>query len=345
MSDTLKSMLDSLRTEMGNLRTQYLETFTENVKKLESQLTQTRERLIRKLSERISNLKRTGEEMAQNFSNRLEQTVQSFDELTNKIEEETLSSLLRLGEETKTSLNEMRTRLSQEAEKSSRELMTALEDLKKSSINEIRESSERIVGDIVGRIEQSTSRLRTVFESILSESMLKEIREMLNVFSEGQRAMQELYEETVRREAPFLAKVWVVKGLNGILAHIQDMISRAKSIVLIVTPSIEYVPVDQILKLGGFVRVQIAAGIELSRAIHVNVLEKLKSRDRTLIRHYKRGILLGAIVDDKEAIFATLPETVSNPEEIMGVATTSHEWVMAAHDFLSYAWTTAEDVR
>jgi len=230
--------------------------------------------------------------------------------------------------------------LSKQLEEMFREIMVKVIEM---ASDALQKQANNIMKSVLDVVNQNITSLRNEFEKILSENIEKEVDKIINSFKESKQMMEELYKETVKTEAPALEPLWVVRGLTGISAHIEDMLSRAKSIVLIVTPDPKLIPVEKVLQLEKLVRVQIVSQFNTSNDEHLAIINKLKSRERTFIRTNKRVIVLGSIVDDKEAIFASVPDEMDE-ERIMGIATTSHEWVMASHDLLAYTWTTSEDV-
>ncbi|MGQ4891653.1 MAG: helix-turn-helix domain-containing protein [Candidatus Njordarchaeia archaeon] len=270
-------------------------------------------------------------------------------EFSGKIRVSVVESIKDMERETQKFEEQVKGELSKTIETVTREieekLTEIIESLKTTTKQTLQNQTDALVNNVTNVIKSNTETLRKVFERALSEIVEKEIENMVNRFNDGKSVLEELYQETIKHEAPALEPLWVIRGLNGILAHIKDMMSRANAFVLIITPNPDYIPIDKIMGLPKLVRVQVASKFDLGNSEHAEIVKKLLSRERTFVRNYQKGIVLGAIVDDKEAIFTTTPEVIDSPERIMGVATTSYEWVMASHDFLTYAWTTSEDVK
>lgn len=283
------------------------------------------------------------------FVNQFTQFGSLLTEFSGKIRVSVVESIKDMERETQKFESQVKGELSRTIENVTKEieekLTEIIESLKTTTRQTLQNQTDTLVDNVTNVIKSNTETLRRVFERALSEIVEREIENMVNQFNDGKSVLEELYQETVKHEAPALEPLWVIRGLNGILAHIKDMMSRANAFVLIVTPNPDYIPIDNIMELPNLVRVQVASKFDLGKNEHREIVRKLLNRDRTFVRNYQRGIVLGAIVDDKEAIFTTTPEVIETPERIMGVATTSYEWVMASHDFLTYAWTTSEDVK
>ncbi len=273
-------------------------------------------------------------DMLKEFNDKIKVSItQSLQEINKRTEEFETSVK---GELTKTIEG-----LSGEIEKLFQELMKKVIEMASQALSS---KTDEILKNITQTIAMNVQTLRESFEKFMTEAVEKQVSQVINSFNEGKMVLEELYNETIKHQGVELEPLWVIRGLNGLQAHIKDMLSRAKALVLIVTPKPELIPLEDILKLDNRVRVQVVSQFDTTNAEHVDIIRKLLGRDRTFVRNNKKIIVYGAIVDEKEAVFSTIPEELKE-ENIMGVATTSHEWVMASHDFLAYTWTTSEDIK
>ena len=148
-----------------------------------------------------------------------------------------------------------------------------------------------------------------------------------------------MYEETLEKVIPVEKKIWIVRGVSGVHAHIKDMLTRTSNYVILVVPTLDRVPVDRIAALKGMVRVQIAADFRPSSSSHVRILNQLKARRGVLVRKYTGGNLMGIVVDGREALLAVIPK---EHKEVLGVATVDEDWILVIQGFLNYIWTVSE---
>ncbi|RLE47473.1 MAG: hypothetical protein DRJ18_03180, partial [Candidatus Methanomethylicota archaeon] len=345
MSNEIKSQLDEMLANLKQTTKATLNEFSSELSSkiadLTSRLNETKEKTTSRVSERADELKNTMNNIAKTFSESIEQASNKFMEGIKEISETTISSISQQIEEINRVLENLRKNVEESLKKTIEDTNRSISELRENIVNSLRMSTEEAISTISKRVEEESTKLGDRIRSMFSEAILKETKKVLVGFEETLDVMLKLYEETVKKAMPEKRTVWLVRGISGVEAHIKDMITRAKTFVILVLPSLDQVPLERIAGLRGLVRVQIVARILPSSSSHIKILNQLRARRGVHVRSYEEGNIIGCVIDGKEAVFAVIPPR----GEVYGIATSDENWVNTLQGFLTYIWTTAREVR
>lgn len=218
-----------------------------------------------------------------------------------------------------------------------------LESLKDNMINEFKKSLETSLSGLTTQINASTRGLTETIRSLLQEQTKEQINKILENFEISLKAIDALIMKGFEKETSRAYEIQIIKGLSRIQGQAGDIIKRTKNFVIIIAPNYDFVPVDLIMKLPRTVRVQIVAGVYPK---HKDILETLKKRGiATQLREQKGLNVFGVVADMREALLSALPETVADPEKVLGIFTNDETWVAYIQSQLSHIFMGASRIR
>ncbi len=340
-----ESLIKYLKENLEKEKTSFLEGIRESILDLRNNLreiiikelpviSEETETVINTINEKISEVIQNSREIASRLQKIYEEagnsTLKVYKELRDKIKENYKIMIENVKQNLRNKVNE----LTKSVETSLLKISTELNRILMEPFEEV----NRIV-------EEGHKNLKKTLDDMLEMGIKERVEALKRELSETLINLDEFYKEIETRRIEIRSKVWPVRGITAIKAYMKDALKRAKHIVLIISPKLEWLPIKELSELGENTRVQIAVNFNRESAEELEKIDKLKTTlKKVMIRYYPRKIVLGFIVDDREGLFAPIPDEITDEETVEAIASASREYIMAFRDYLAQAWTSAENV-
>ncbi len=203
------------------------------------------------------------------------------------------------------------------------------------------EASNRIQG-ISDTVLASFQELRNTFSEnviLTLDSVLSQIIEKLHLSS---TTVQEFWDEAKRVIKGTMGKdVWFIRSPEGMIAQINDAVSRAKMKVLILAPTIAHVDTISLAQAPKFINIRVAAYIDQANPRHQRIMDELAAHTNITYRHRDLQNLWGVNRDYEEVIVGvTSKDPTGGPDavDVAAIGSILQEHIKIFVPILEDAW-------
>ncbi|MHA1409615.1 MAG: helix-turn-helix domain-containing protein [Candidatus Odinarchaeia archaeon] len=193
---------------------------------------------------------------------------------------------------------------------------------------------ENIVQNVVGA---ELDELKNIFQQRVIEALKEIISNVDERVSVSEDTLSALWKRAKSTITFRFTDVWFVTGKQGFKAQIADMLSRAKSRVIIVTPELKDLDPSHFENIKSWVNIRIATSFDLSDPVDKEIYDKLSSRENLSIKLYTRKDLWSMDKDREEILIGAVAE-MGTP---VGIASTVTEHIRMFMSIIEQAWVEA----
>ncbi|MHA1147896.1 MAG: hypothetical protein ACTSR8_06590 [Promethearchaeota archaeon] len=331
ISAILKNQLTELRQEFQNVQT----TTSENIAKLRLGVIQeTVDQVIDKVfQQRLKDItkimKRQLESIKNAFTEGIKNTIAGFNK-------NIINRLKSIIEEIINNVDAITTN----TEKSGDEIKQIFAGVSKNFSQAVILAEEKL-GGISDKVFKSFEDLKDTFSTRVIESLDSELGKILERLEDSEITTREFWEKEKESTGFTMKDIWFIRSIEGIIAHIDDEIAKAKMRLLIVVPYLADINIEKLKSLPRHINIRITATIDLASPEHKAILAQLDDMPNVTYRHRDLQNLWGINRDYEEVIISVISKTeIAGKEmiEIAGIGSIIEEHIKIFVPILEEAW-------
>ncbi|GAH43659.1 unnamed protein product, partial [marine sediment metagenome] len=201
------------------------------------------------------------------------------------------------------------------------------------------EDLERRVSGISNDIINGINELKDVFKKEIFESIQDDIiNNIINQLESAELTMNEFWERSKEASLLSFKDVWFVRSKEGIMAQINESLSRVKMRVHIIAPKLEDIDLVALSRLKKHVNIRISTNFDLTSSEDQGRFKQVADFTNMTIRHYSRENLWSINKDFEEVVVCVVSKTVEGKIEIAGMGSVLEEHVKLFAAVLEDVW-------
>jgi len=220
----------------------------------------------------------------------------------------------------------------------STDLGTIFTDIERGIVTTLEDLEGRVSGisnDIINGINE----LKDVFKKEIFESIQDDIiNNIINQLESAELTMNEFWERSKEASLLSFKDVWFVRSKEGIMAQINESLSRVKMRVHIIAPKLEDIDLLALSSLKKHVNIRISTNFDLTSSEDQGRFKQVADYPNMTIRHYPRENLWSINKDFEEVVVCVVSKTVEGKIEIAGMGSVLEEHVKLFAAVLEDVW-------
>lgn len=220
----------------------------------------------------------------------------------------------------------------------STDLGTVFTDIESGMVNTLEDLEGRVSGisnDIINGINE----LKDLFKKEIFESIQDDIiNNIINQLESAELTMNEFWERSKEASLLSFKDVWFVRSTEGIMAQINESLSRVKMRVHIVAPKLEDIDLLALSRLKKHINIRISTNFDLTSSEDQGRFNQVADYPNMTIRHYPRENLWSINKDFEEVVVCVVSKTVEGEIEIAGMGSVLEEHVKLFASVLEDVW-------
>ena len=220
----------------------------------------------------------------------------------------------------------------------STDLGTIFTDIERGIVTTLEDLEGRVSGisnDIINGINE----LKDVFKKEIFESIQDDIiNNIINQLESAELTMNEFWERSKEASLLSFKDVWFVRSKEGIMAQINESLSRVKMRVHIIAPKLEDIDLVALSRLKKHVNIRISTNFDLTSSEDQGRFKQVADFTNMTIRHYSRENLWSINKDFEEVVVCVVSKTVEGEIEIAGMGSVLEEHVKLFATVLEDVW-------
>ncbi len=206
-------------------------------------------------------------------------------------------------------------------------IVTTLEDL------------EGRVSGVYDDVIKGINELKEIFKKEIFESIQDDIiNNIINQLESAELTMNEFWERSKQASLLSFKDVWFVRSVEGIMAQINDSLSRVKMRVHIVTPKLENLDLTPLSGLKKHINIRISTNFDLTNPEDQAKFSQVAGYPNITIRHYPRENLWSINKDFEEVVVCVVSKSAEGEMEIAGMGSVLEEHVKLFAGVLEDVW-------
>ncbi len=202
-------------------------------------------------------------------------------------------------------------------------------------------TAEENLSGISEIILRSFTDLKNDFSTRVIKTFEEVLEKILNRLEISDITTREFWERAKRISLLTMRDIWFIRSIEGVKAHINEQISKAKMRLLIVSPQLTDINVNVLQKIPKFVNIRIATNIDLSSSDHAMILQELDQMQNVSYRHREMQNLWGVNKDHEEVVLCVVAKSEVGGKditEIAGIGSMIEEHIKIFTPILEEAW-------
>ncbi len=220
----------------------------------------------------------------------------------------------------------------------STDLGTIFIDIESGLVNSLEDLEGRVSGvydDIITGINELKESFRKeIFETIQDDI----IYNIINQLESAELTMNEFWERSKKTSLLSFKDVWFVKSAEGIMAQINESLTRVKMRVHIVAPKLEDIDLMPISGLKKHINIRISTNFDLTNPEDQVRFKQIADYPNITIRHYPRENLWSINKDFEEVVVCVVSKSGEGEFEIAGMGSKLEEHVKLFAAVLEDVW-------
>ena len=220
----------------------------------------------------------------------------------------------------------------------STDLGSIVTDIERGIVTTLEDLEGRVSGisnDIINGINE----LKDLFKKEIFESIQDDIiNNIINQLESAELTMNEFWERSKEASLLSFKDVWFVRSTEGIMAQINESLSRVKMRVHIVAPKLEDIDLLALSKLKKHINIRISTNFDLTSSEDQGRFKQVADYPNMTIRHYPRENLWSINKDFEEVVVCVVSKTVEGEIEIAGMGSVLEEHVKLFAAVLEDVW-------
>lgn len=200
----------------------------------------------------------------------------------------------------------------------------------------------RITGiheDILSAMQELRGLFREEIFSKLQEDILANIVKQLEISEE---TMKEFWERSKKSSMLSFKDVWFIRSVEGMMAQINDSVSRVKMRLYLIAPKLEQVDVISLSRVASHVNVRISAAFDKNDPEDAAKLREIEAYPNINIRNYPRQNIWAINKDFEEVVVCVVSGLISGEYEIAGMGSILDEHIKLFAGVLEEVWIQSE---
>jgi len=220
----------------------------------------------------------------------------------------------------------------------STDLGTIFTDIESGMVSTLEDLEGRVSGvydDIISGINE----LKDLFKKEIFESIQDDIiNNIINQLESAELTMNEFWERSKQASLLSFKDVWFIRSIEGIMAQINELLSRVKMRVHIVTPKLENIDLIPLSGLKKHINVRISTNFDLTNPEDQARFKQVADYPNITIRHYPRENLWSINKDFEEVVVCVVSKSAEGEFEIAGMGSVLEEHVKLFAAVLEDVW-------
>ena len=189
-------------------------------------------------------------------------------------------------------------------------------------------------------IKATIDELRSLFTQEIYEKLQKEVLfNIVNQLEMSEATMREFWERSKKASLLTFKDVWFIRSAEGMMAQINDAISRVKMRLYIVAPKLEHVDVVALSKVRHHVNIRISTNFDEKNPTDRTKIEEIKKYPNMQLRYFTRQDLWAINKDFEELVVCVVSSSPTSGEmEIAGIGSILEEHIKLFAGVLEEVW-------
>ncbi|MHA1265035.1 MAG: helix-turn-helix domain-containing protein [Candidatus Helarchaeota archaeon] len=198
---------------------------------------------------------------------------------------------------------------------------------------------ETRVKDVHQDIQGAIDDLRMMFQREIFEKLQRDIlTNIINQLDISKKTMSEFWERTKKASLLSFKDVWFVRSPEGMLAQINDSLSRVKMRLYIVAPKLANIDIMALSKVPPRINIRISTNFDERNPLDSQKIKQLKAHPNIQLRLYRRENLWAVNKDFEEIVLCVVSSTGTSDFEIAGMGSILEEHVKLFAGVLEEVW-------
>ncbi len=204
----------------------------------------------------------------------------------------------------------------------------------KSTLTDLDMRVSQVYDDVMQGIEDLKNLFqKEIFETIQNDLILN----IINQLEMSEATMREFWERSKQTSLLSFKDVWFVRSQQGMMAQINDCVSRVKMRLQIICPSIENVDLLALSQVRKHVNVRICTNFDVNDQNHMQMINMIKENSNFNLRHYPRENIWSINRDFEEVVVCVLSRSEFGTQ-IAGMGSVLEEHVKLFAALLEDVW-------
>ncbi|MFX0211751.1 MAG: hypothetical protein ACFFDT_37590, partial [Candidatus Hodarchaeota archaeon] len=204
-----------------------------------------------------------------------------------------------------------------------------------STLEDLESRVSGVYDDIITGITELKDLFRTeIFETIQDDI----INNIITQLESAEFTMNEFWERSKEASLLSFKDVWFVRSIEGIMAQINESLSRVKMRVHIVAPKLEDIDLIALTRLKKHINIRISTNFDLTDPEDQLRFKEVVNLPNIAIRHYGRENLWSINKDFEEVVVCVVSKADTGEFEIAGMGSVLEEHVKLFAAVLEDVW-------
>jgi len=194
------------------------------------------------------------------------------------------------------------------------------------------------VSQVYDDVMQGIADLKNLFQKEIFETIQNDlILNIINQLEMSEATMREFWERSKQTSLLSFKDVWFVRSQQGMIAQVNDCVSRVKMRLQIICPSIENVDLLSLSQVRKHVNVRICTNFDIDNQNHMQMINMIKEHSNFNLRHYPRENIWSINRDFEEVVVCVLSKSEFGTQ-IAGMGSVLEEHVKLFAALLEDVW-------
>ncbi|MFX1237572.1 MAG: hypothetical protein ACFE8P_07610, partial [Promethearchaeota archaeon] len=204
----------------------------------------------------------------------------------------------------------------------------------KSALNDLESRISSVHADVVQGIEDLKNLFqKEVFETIQDDIIVN----IINQLEMSEATMREFWEKSKLTSLLSFKDVWFVRSTEGMMAQINDSLSRVKMRIQLICPSIEQVDLVALSQVKKHVNVRISTSFDINDLTHQQIINQIRENSNFTLRFYPRQNIWSINKDFEEVVVCVVSKSEFGVQ-IAGMGSILEEHVKLFATMLEDVW-------
>ncbi len=220
----------------------------------------------------------------------------------------------------------------------STDLGSIVTDIENGIVTTLEDLEERITG-VYDDIMTGINDLKSLFRKEIFETLKDDIiYNIIHQLESAELTMIEFWERSKEASLLSFKDVWFVRSSEGIMAQINESLSRVKMRIHIVAPKLVNIDLVPLLRLKKHINIRISTNIDLTDPEDQIRFKQIADYPNITIRHYPRENLWSINKDFEEVVVCVVSKSAEGDFEIAGMGSVLEEHVKLFAAVLEDVW-------
>ncbi|MFX1276456.1 MAG: helix-turn-helix domain-containing protein [Promethearchaeota archaeon] len=197
---------------------------------------------------------------------------------------------------------------------------------------------DKRVSQVYEDVMQGIADLKNLFQKEIFETIQNDlILNIINQLEMSEATMREFLERAKRTSLLSFKDVWFVRSQHGMMAQVNDCVSRVKMRLHIICPTIENIDLLSLSQVRKHVNVRICTSFDTNNQNHMQMINMMKEYDNFNLRFYPRENIWSINRDFEEVVVCVLSKSEFGTQ-IAGMGSVLEEHVKLFAALLEDVW-------